>query len=142
MSSFENTPFEKIRVGQEETVSRTLSKSDIEALAFVSGDLDPYHISGGESREAETSTDAVASEAFVSYILNRRFPGPGTRIDAVELKFRGSLKIGDTVTATLTVQEKQTDGNIVVFKCRCTKQSGEEVASGTAVVTAPTEAVS
>ncbi len=138
MNAFANTTFENIRVGHTETVSRTLSRTDIESLAFVSGDLDAYHVEGDAGPEAGLVTEAVASEAFISYILNRRFPGPGTRIQAVDLKFSGSLTVGDTVTATLVVREKQADGARVIFDCRCTKESGEEIARGTAVAAAPT----
>jgi phosphate acetyltransferase len=141
MGAFQNITFDQIRVGHTESVTRTLSRPDIEALAFVSGDLDAYHVEGGAGQEAGLATEAVAAEAFVSYILNRRFPGPGTRIVAVDLKFAGTLAIGDTVTASLTVRDKQTDGAIVVFDCRCTKQSGEQFAWGTATVAAPTERI-
>src|SRR5262245_1213272 len=141
MSTFSNTTFDKIRLGQTESVSRTLSRSDIEALAFVSGDLDAYHVEGAAGQQAGTSTEAVAAEAFISYILNRRCPGPGTHIVAVDLKFRGSLTIGDTVTANLTVRDKKADGSLVTFDCRCTTQSGEDVAWGTATAAAPTAAV-
>jgi hypothetical protein len=37
MNSFTNVTFDEISVGQSLTVSRTLSRTDIEALTFVSG---------------------------------------------------------------------------------------------------------
>jgi len=138
MTSFTNTPFDRIEVGHVETVSRTLSRNDIEALAFVSGDLDPYHVDDADLPAAGTWTEAVAAEAFISYILNRRYPGPGTRVVAVDLKFNGRLTVGDTVTATLTVRDKRADGGIVTFDCRCTQQNGEVIAAGTAAAAAPT----
>jgi len=139
--TFSNTTFDKIKVGHTEKVSRTLSRNDIEALAFVSGDLDAYHVEGQAGREAGTSTEAVAAEAFVSYILNRRYPGPGTRITGIDLKFRGALAIGDALTAVVTVREKKTEGSLVVFDCRVQRQSGEDVAWGTAVAAAPTQPI-
>lgn len=142
MSAISNTTFDQIQIGQGATVSRTLSRSDIEALAFVSGDLDAYHLEVDGGQESGCATEAVAAEAFISYILNRQFPGPGTRIEAVDLKFSGMLRLGETVTATLTVREKQSDGARVTFDCRCTKQSGEQVAWGTAVAAAPRQPLS
>ena len=141
MNAISNVTFDQIRVGQSEAVTRTLSKTDIEALTFVSGDLDAYHVDRDAAPEAGLSTEAVAAEAFVSYMLNRRFPGPGTRIAAVDLRFRGTLAIGDTVTARLTVRDKKAEGTLVTFDCRCTKQSGEDVAWGTAVAAAPTQTI-
>ena len=57
MSSLTNVTFDEVKVGQSMTVSRTLSKADIEALAFTSGDVDAYHLEDGESGEPGTSTD-------------------------------------------------------------------------------------
>ncbi len=40
MSSFTNVTFDEIKVGQSLTVSRTISRNDVEALTFVSRDID------------------------------------------------------------------------------------------------------
>lgn len=141
MTPLTNVTFDELKVGQSLTVSRTLSKMDIEALAFTSGDVDAYNFEGADGREAGTSTEAVASEAFFGYLLNRRLPGPGTTIISEELKFRGRLTVGDVVTATVTVKEKRSEGNQVVFACRCVNQDNELVAAGTATVIAPTRRI-
>jgi phosphate acetyltransferase len=138
MNSFSNTTFDQIKVGQSETISRTLTRTDIDSLAFVSGDIDAFQIEESAPCEPGTATESVAAEAFVSYLLNRRLPGPGSRVLAVDLKFAGRMAIGDTVTATVTVREKRIDGAIVVFDYRCTNQTDEVLASGTAVAAAPT----
>ena len=56
MTSLTNVTFDEIKVGQSITVSRTLSGTDIEALAFTSGDVDAYHLDDGENRSEVTST--------------------------------------------------------------------------------------
>lgn len=138
MSSFSNVTFDQLRVGQTESVSRTLSRTDIEALAFVSGDIDTYQLEQPEGSEPMMRTEAVAAEAFVSYMLNRRLPGPGATVLAIDLKFDGHMSIGDVVTCTVTVREKRVEGSRVIFDCRCTNQSGHVLATGTATVAAPT----
>jgi phosphate acetyltransferase len=141
MSSLTNVIFSEMRVGQSLSVSRTLTKLDIEALAFASGDVDAYHLGDGEDGEAGTSTDAVASAAFFAYLLNRRLPGPGTSIAAQDLKFHGRLSVGDALTATVTIKEMRPEGNLAVFDCRCVDAKKELVAAGTATVVAPTERI-
>lgn len=141
MSTFTNVTFDEIKIGQSITVSRTLTKTDIEALAFTSGDVDAYQLSGGDDAQTGISTEAVAAEAFFGYLLNRRLPGPGTTIVAEDLKFRGRLSVGDTMTASVTAKEKKTDGHLITFDCRCVNQSNETVALGTATVIAPTQRV-
>jgi len=141
MTSLANVTFDEVKVGQSVTVSRTLSRMDIESLAFTSGDVDAYHLEDGEGRGDVTSTEAVASEAFFGYLLNRRLPGPGTTIVAEDLKFRGQLSVGDTMTATVTVKEKRAEGSLLVFDCRCVNQKDEMIAMGSATVVAPTKRI-
>jgi len=142
MSSFTNTTFDEIQVGRTLTVSRTLSRTDIEALTLVSGDIDQAHVEEAESIEPASATEPVAAEALFSYLLNRRLPGPGTTILAHNFEFRGRLAMGDTLEATVSAKEKRPEGSIIVFDCRCTNQTGEVIASGTATVAAPTKRIS
>ena len=141
--NFTNVTFDEIEVGRSLTVSRTISRTDVDALALVSGDIDEAHIEQELPGPGQVpSTEPVAAEAFFSYLLNRRLPGPGTTILAHNLTFGGRIAMGDTLSATITAKEKRPEGSVIVFDCRCTDQSGELVASGTAAVTAPTTRIS
>ena len=142
MNAYTNVTFDEITVGQSLAVSRTLSRTDIEALTFVSGDIDEEHIEAEVRPDHIPTTEPVAAEAFFSYLLNRRLPGPGTTILAQNLSFRGRIAMGETYSATITAREKQADGQVVVFDCRCTNPVGEVIASGTATVAAPTSRIS
>lgn len=136
MTSLSNIPYDEIEVGRAVSVSRVISRFDLEALAFVSGDIDATQL--GEADEAaEPGAEPVAAEAFFSYLLNRLLPGPGTFIVSHQLEFRGRLRLGDKVTATVTARDKLPDGQRIVFDCRCSDGSGEVLASGTATVIAP-----
>lgn len=142
MSSFTNTTFDEIEVGQSLTVSRTISRTDVDALNFVSGDIDETHVEREAGPGNVPATEPVASEAFFSYLLNRRFPGPGTSILAEDLEFHGKIAMGDTLTATITAKEKRPEGNVIVFDCSCINEAGEKITSGTATVEAPTKHIS
>ena len=50
MRDFTNRTFDEIDVGATETVSRTLTATDVEALALAAGDVEGFHIEGGERR--------------------------------------------------------------------------------------------
>lgn len=140
MTGFANVPFDQIEVGQSLSVSRTVARPDLEALTFVSGDIDAAQIESAEP-DSVPSAESVAAEAFFSYLLNRRLPGPGTTILAHDLSFAHRISLGDTMTATVTAREKQAAGHVVVFDCLCVNQRGETVAEGTARVAAPTESI-
>lgn len=142
MNSFTNLTFDEISIGQSITVSRTISRTDIEALTFVSGDIDEAYLDEEAGPDHIPSTEPVAAEAFFSYLLNRRLPGPGTTILAHDLRFEGRIVMGETFTATITAREKRPDSNVIVFDCRCTNETGEVIASGTASVSAPAKRIS
>ncbi len=141
MNSFRNTTFDEIQPGRSCSVTRTLSRTDIEALTLVSGDIDEAHLDQLEGPQRGPASEPVAAEAFFSHILNRRLPGPGTTILAHDLTFQGRIAMGDTLTVTVTAKEKRAEGSIIVFDCRCTNQAGELIAAGTATVTAPTHSI-
>jgi phosphate acetyltransferase len=139
-----NVTFDEIPAGAEASLTRTLSQTDVEVLALVSGDVDPFHVAGdgkaGVRADAST-TEAAGAEALVAAVLGTRLPGPGMRILREDLRFRGRIAVGDKLTATVTAQEKRSEGGEVVFGCRCVNQEGEELVTGRVIVAAPTERV-
>jgi len=137
MTSFSNRTYDEIEVGATISVSRRLSRTDVETLAFVSGDVDPFHLEEGEAGRGEPLAEGVAGEALVSALLHRRLPGPGTRILSQELQFSGQLAVGDEVTGSVTAKEKRA-GNVIVFDCRVRK-NGADLVRGSATVEAPRE---
>ena len=65
--------------------------------------------------------------------------GSGDDLSRPESAFHASqCRIGDTITATLTVQEKKPEKGDVTLDCVCTNQKGEAVITGTAYTRAPT----
>jgi phosphate acetyltransferase len=55
------------------------------------------------------------------------------------LQFRGRIRVGDQLTATVTAREKRGEGAEVLLGCRCVNQAGEELVSGSVTVAAPTK---
>jgi phosphate acetyltransferase len=140
-----NKTFDEIQIGAEASLTRTLSQTDIEVLALVSGDVDPFHVEGngaaGVRADART-TEAVGAEALIAAVLGTQLPGPGMHILRGDLRFRGKIAVGDQVTATVTALEKQREGAEVSFACRCVNQTGEELVKGKVVVAAPSRRLS
>jgi len=137
MASLSNVTFDEIKVGDKATVSRRVNTNEVETLALVGGDVDPFQIDEGERlRPGELQTDAVGAEALLSNLLNRRLPGPGTSIVAQDLHFEGSVKAGDELNATVVAREKRKKGGLVVFdsSVRC---NGRKLVTGRITVRAP-----
>jgi phosphotransacetylase len=131
-----NVTFDEIKIGEGVTVSRAVTNTEVEALALVSGEVDPYHVEPGALAHAGLPiAQGVGAEAIVSGVLNRSMPGPGTRILSQSLAFDGDIRVGDEIVATVTPREKR-DGRIVVFECTV-DASGRRIANGTVTVEAP-----
>ena len=139
-ANLSNVTFDEIEVGKGTSVRRAVTGNEVEALALVSGEVDPYHVERGALvHDGLPVAPGVGAEAIISGVLNRRMPGPGTRILSQSLAFDGDIRVGDEIVATVTPLEKR-DGGIVVFECTV-HASGRRVASGTVTVEAPKQRI-
>lgn len=140
----ENVTYDEIKVGDSTSLQRTLRPEDIKLFAAVSGDLnpavvDPEYAASGMFREVVAH--GMWSASFISTLLGTRFPGPGTIYIDQTLHFDRPVTIGDTITVTITAQQKFDYNKHVIFDCVCTNQEGLQVIHGTAEVLAPTQKI-
>jgi phosphate acetyltransferase len=142
-SNMTNVTFDEIETGAAASLTRTLSQTDIEVLALVSGDVDPFYVkaNGASGRRDAKTIESAGAEALIAAVLGTKLPGPGMKILREQLKFRGQTSVGDTLTATVTAREKHRESAEVLFDCRCENQAGIELVSGTVTVAAPTKRV-
>jgi phosphotransacetylase/acyl dehydratase len=140
----ENRTFDEILPGETVSLTRTLSRADIELFAVMSGDVNPAHLDEEYARSGmfhEIIGHGMWGASLISTLLGTRLPGPGTIILEQTLRFRRPVMIGDTITASLTAVEKDTERNRVLFDCQCVNQRGEVVIGGTVKAIAPAEKV-
>ena len=139
-STLKNRTFDEIEIGESASLVRIVGRDDIDLFATVSGDENPAHLDA-----AFAATDMFGhivahgmwTGALVSAVLGTKLPGPGTIYLGQDLRFRKPVMPGDTITVTVTVQEKRPEKRHVLLDTRATNQSGEEVLTGTATVIAP-----
>jgi phosphotransacetylase/acyl dehydratase len=142
VTDYRNRTFAEIAVGESATTSHALTVTDIEALALASGDVEPLHIAdidGGST--GRTSVQGAASIALLAGLLSRRLPGPGSAIVGTQLRYAGALRVGDTLTATVTARSKDPATHRIEFECHCVNQRGEVLIDGVATVTASDERI-
>jgi phosphate acetyltransferase len=140
----ENRTFDEIEIGESATLTRVLSRPDIELFAVMSGDVNPAHLDE-EYAHSDVFHEIVAhgmwGGALISTLLGTKLPGPGTIYLEQTLRFRRPVKIGDTVTVSVTATAKDAERHRISFDCRCVNQRGETVIEGLAKVLAPTSKV-
>jgi 3-hydroxybutyryl-CoA dehydratase len=141
MDALINITYDEIQTGDSATYSKTLTEKDLVLFAAVSGDVNPVHLDAefaATSMFKERIAHGMWSGSLISAALATVIPGPGTIYLGQSLRFRRPVKLGDTLTVTLTATEKQDEKKIVIFACNVVNQDGKEVVTGTAEVIAPT----
>lgn len=145
MQKIENKTFDEMVEGQSASMTRTLTKQDIELFGIMSGDLNPTHYSDEFAAQTVKKKKVLGHSLWIgtlmSNLLGNELPGAGTVYKGQDLDFHRPLELGDTLTVTVTVKEKRERGHIVLFDCLAINQDGEKVASGLAKVAAPTTKV-
>lgn len=139
-----NRTFDELAIGETASLVRIVGRDDIDLFATVSGDVNPAHLDAAFAATdifGHVVAHGMWTAALVSAVLGTRLPGPGTVYLGQDLRFRKPVALGDTVTVTVTVQEKRPEKRIVLLDTRGTNQRGEEVLSGTATVIAPERAI-
>jgi phosphate acetyltransferase len=144
LKEFTNVTFDEIQIGTTSELTVTMTQSQVDVAAIVSGDVDALYVKkpgSGDTRTEPKKTEAAGAEAIISIILGTRLPGPGTKILQRDLRFNGDFAVGDTLTAKVKAREKRREGARVIFDCRCVNQAGQELVSGTVTVAAPTSRI-
>lgn len=140
----ENRTFAEIAIGDTASVTRTLSRKDIQLFALLSGDGNPAHIDSqfaGTDIFRKVIAHGMWGGGLLSAVLGTELPGPGTIYLGQSLRFLRPVAIGDSITCSVTVTARQPDRNVILLDCRCVNQDGETVITGEAEVKAPTEKI-
>ncbi|MFC3079117.1 MaoC family dehydratase [Phenylobacterium terrae] len=98
--------FEDLSVGQSAEITRVVEARDLTAFAEVSGDTNPVHLDEDYAKTTPFQgriAHGMLSAAYISAVLGTRLPGPGAIYLTQSLRFRRPVKIGDAVTARVSV---------------------------------------
>ena len=131
--------FEDLSLGQTAELTRVASAAVIEAFAELSGDDNPIHLD--EAYAATTSfggriAHGMLAAAYISAVLGTKLPGPGAVYLNQTLRFRRPVRLGDEVTARVTVKALDAERGQVTLETVC-EVRGKTVVDGEAVVLTP-----
>lgn len=142
MTQGSNFTYDELEIGQSASFSRKVERRHIHLFAAATGDVNPVHLDDDfavQSDFGEAIAHGMLTGGIISAALAMSLPGPGTIYLGQSLRFRLPVKIGDTISVTLTVLEKKDRRQWVSLDCKAINQHGKLVASGTAEVIAPSE---
>ncbi|HEY7648016.1 MAG TPA: MaoC/PaaZ C-terminal domain-containing protein [Methylomirabilota bacterium] len=132
--------FAALRIGRKVAVSKTIGESDVYLFAGITGDFSANHVNEefmrptryghriahgallvGYMSRASTEICAGLSGTIVSYGYDR-------------VRFPAAALIGDTVTVTYEIVERDEAALRTLARVTCTNQRGEVVAAATHIL--------
>src|SRR5688572_14065387 len=131
-----------LAVGQAAEFSKTVTEADVVLFAGITGDFNSAHVdevSASKSRFKGRIAHGLLSAGFISACIAMRLPGPGSIYLSQSLRFVRPVRIGDTVTARVTIAELIPPKRRVRLTTQCHNQQGELVIDGEATVQVPDE---
>jgi 3-hydroxybutyryl-CoA dehydratase len=125
----------ELKVGDSAQISKTITETDIDDFARVTGDFNPVHLDQAYAEKTIFKgriAHGLLSVGLLSNILGNILPGHGTIYLSQEVRFLAPVRIGDTITARVEVIELLPEKNRAKFRTTCINQDGKEVVDGTA----------
>ena len=131
--------FEDLTLGMEASHRKTITASDIEAFADLSGDDNPVHLCDAFASGTvfkERIAHGILTASLLSTVLGTKLPGPGCIYVSQSLNFHAPVRIGDEVVASVRIRELLQDRRRAIFACQC-DVDGATVLDGEAVMLVP-----
>ena len=113
---------EDLTIGMESSYQKTITETDIDAFAALTGDTNPVHL---DSEYAATTpfkariAHGMLSAGLISTVLGTQLPGPGCIYLEQQIKFKAPVFIGDTLVAKVTVEDINQRRGRVSLKTQC-----------------------
>ena len=128
----------ELSVGDSASFSKTVTESDINTYAGLTGDFNSVHINDKEAKVGPFGgrvAHGMLSAGFISAVLGTKLPGDGTVYLSQSLTFLKPVEVGDTITAMCTVKEvMNSEKGIYKLGTVCVNQNSQMVIDGEAVI--------
>ncbi len=131
--------FEDMQLGQQASYTRTLTDADVVLYAGITGDNNPIHLNAdyaASTRFGGRICHGMMTAGFISTVLGTELPGVGTIYVSQQVRFKAPVRVGDTLSAVVTITALDPVKHRVTFQTQCLV-AGQVVVDGEAVVIAP-----
>jgi 3-oxoacyl-[acyl-carrier protein] reductase len=127
----------ELRLGQTETLSRTITADDVATFARLSGDYNALHLDeefAARTEFAQRVVHGFLHASLLSSLVGTKLPGPGALYVSQSIEFTRPVFIGETVEARATVEKIDEGTRLVTLGTQIRKADGTCVLRGTALV--------
>jgi 3-hydroxybutyryl-CoA dehydratase len=141
MTSAAREAFAALHVGKKATMRKTVGESDVYLFAGITGDLGPNHCDEDFMRKTPYKhriAHGVLAVGFMSTcstkVIGDLPPAAVVSYGYDKIRFPRPLYIGDTVTVTYEIVERDEKELKTFAKVTCTTDRGDTVAVGTHIL--------
>ncbi len=135
--SVQELHYDEIQVGDQASLTKTITNEDIITFAKLTGDVNPIHILDSFAKTTmfkERIAHGMLVSGFISTILGTKLPGKNTIYLSQNVSFRAPVKIGDTLRVVAEVIKKRDDKKIITLQTNVYNQWNDIVVEGTATI--------
>lgn len=135
---------EDLKIGLSRSITKVIDEHAINLFAEVSEDRNPLHLdeaAGAASIFKTRIAHGMLSAGLFSALVGERLPGHGSIYMSQNLRFTAPVRIGETVTATVTVTDIIPEKRRLALEC-VAKVGDTVVITGDALVLAPSRSKS
>lgn len=126
--------YDEITIGQEESFQVTVSEEMMEQFLQITGDVNPLHRDAAYAATRQYVDKVVygmLTASFFSTLAGVYLPGRYSLIHSVETKFLRPVYVGDMLTVSGTVKEKEDAYRMLILNLLIKNRKGEKVVRGT-----------
>lgn len=130
---------EELDVGMTRSLTKVIGDREVRLFADISEDRNPIHLdedAAADSVFRERIAHGMLSASLFSALLGERLPGHGTIYLSQNLRFTAPVRLGDEVTASVTVTAVELPKRRVTLDC-IARVGDTVVIKGEAIVLAP-----
>ncbi len=125
--------YEDLETGKKEEFTVTVTEDMLDAFRTMTGDDNPLHCDG-EYAKKEGYEGRVAygmlTASFLSTLAGVYLPGRYSLIQSTEIKFAQPVYIGDELTVTGEISEKNDTYGLIYLKVTIKNAGGKKVCRG------------
>jgi acyl dehydratase len=132
--------FAALPVGKKVTVRKTVSESDVYLFAGLTGDLSPNHVDEAYMRTTRYGRRIAHGALLVGLMSNAStkiitdLPGTIVSYGYDRIRFPAPCFLGDTVTVTYEIVERDEAARKTFARVTCTTERGDVVAAATHIL--------
>ena len=122
--------FDALEVGQTFTFRRTFTEGDVALFCGVTGDYNPYHQDAAFARESffgRLTIPGLLTGSMMTHIGGML----GFLATEMSFEYKKPASVGDTITCTVTIVEKDEEARRVVGEAGFVNQEDAEVLRAT-----------